>query len=239
MTNFIRDLFLKNWGLKLFSFILALILWLTLIPEEKTFLEKTISIPLELHNIPSDIELVEKPPSSVDIRIRAPQSVIGQISPANVHLVLDLRQADVQQSEFPLTDNMVSVPPGVEVKDIHPSQISLKLEKSKEVLLEVKPNLIGNLPEGYILEKVEVIPPEVPVRGPESRFKTNDNVSTTPIVLSNITESTEKEVTLIPPNPDLRIASSKNTAIVRLLIKKKDEKDTPPIQIKKKGHSSN
>ncbi len=235
MINFIKNLFLRNWGLKLFSFLLAFILWLTLIPEEKTFLEKTISIPLELHNIPPNIELVEKPPSSVDVRIRAPQSIIGQISPANVHLVLDLRQADVQQSEYPLTKNMVSLPPGVELKDIHPSQISLKLEQSKEVMLEVKPNLIGNPPEGFILEKVEVIPPKIPIRGPESRFQKNYKVSTTPVVLSNITESIEREVTPIPPNPDLRIASTKTTVLVRLLIKKEENNSQPSSKIRKKG----
>ena len=97
MRRFIKNLFLKNWGLKLFSLLLALVLWLTLIPGEKIFPEKTLTVPLELYNIPSEMELVEKPPSTVDLKIRAPQRIINQITSATVHVVLNLEKARVDQ----------------------------------------------------------------------------------------------------------------------------------------------
>ncbi len=40
MKRFFKKLFTKNWELKLISLILALILWVILIPEEKIFSEK-------------------------------------------------------------------------------------------------------------------------------------------------------------------------------------------------------
>jgi hypothetical protein len=40
MLSYLKSVFTKNWGLKLLAFVAALVLWLTLIPEEKTFSEK-------------------------------------------------------------------------------------------------------------------------------------------------------------------------------------------------------
>ncbi|HDJ23513.1 MAG: hypothetical protein B5M54_06610 [Candidatus Aminicenantes bacterium 4484_214] len=233
MLTLFRNLLIKNWELKLISFLIAFILWLTLIPEERTFLEKTISVPLEVHNVPSQLELVEKPPETVDVKIRAPQSLMPQINPTTVHVVLDLQMADVRQTEYPLTPNMISIPPGAEVKDIHPSQVSLRLEEAREEIMEVRPNLIGNLPEGYLLEKVEVLPPQILIRGPKSRFKEGEVVMTTPVVLSNLSQTTEVVVSPIPPNPDLRVATPLSAIKIKVYIKKKEEEKEGKPAVKK------
>jgi len=225
MLTLIRDLFTKNWGLKLFSFLLALILWLTLTPEEKIFSEKTLTVPLELHNIPPGIEVVEKPPASVDVTIRAPQRMIGDVNPANVHAVLDLRRATVNQQDFPLNMSSFSVPVGAEVKEVIPSQVTLKLEQLIEALLNVEPDITGELPEGYELERIEIIPNHVLIRAPESKFTDKYKVRTSPIDISGLEESTEFEVDLILPSPDLRLASLETTIIVRILVREKEQED--------------
>lgn len=225
MRRFIKNLFFKNWGLKLFSLILALILWLTLIPEEKTFLEKTLTVPLELHNIPSEMELVEKPPSTVDVKIRAPQRIINQINSATVHAVLNLENAYIDQVEYPLNKNMISIPEGAEIKDIHPSQVNLRLERTKEIELEVVPNIIGELKEGLKIEKIEVIPSKVPIKGPESEVQETDKVKTSPVDISSLTESAELVADLILPNPNLKLASSQTKVKIRIVLQEEKTKE--------------
>jgi hypothetical protein len=225
MNKFIRNLFLKNWGLKLFSLLLALVLWLTLIPEEKIFSEKTLTVPLELHNIPSDVELIERPPSMVDVKIRAPQKFLNQFTSVTVHAALNLERASVEQTDYPLNKNMISLPSGGEVMDIYPSQVNLRLEKTKEVMLKVEPSLSGKLQEGFKLEKIEISPAEVPVEGPESKVKETFKVRTSPIDLSLLTQSAELEADLILPTPDLRLASSQSKVKVRIILSgEKEEK---------------
>ena len=90
MMRFIRDVFTRNRGLKLFSFLLAFVLWLILIPEEKTYSERTLTVPLETRNIPADMELVERPAATVDVTIRASNRLLNEISPASVSARLDL-----------------------------------------------------------------------------------------------------------------------------------------------------
>ena len=223
MKRDINSYFTKNWGLKLASLLLALILWFTLIPEEKTFSEKSLTVPLEIHNIPPQMELVERPLQSVDVTIRAPNRLIPQISYANVHAVLDLQRASVAQTSYSLNRDMVSIPEGAEVKEIYPSQVSLKLEMTKEIIVDVEANLIGELAEGYHLARVVVVPSRVLIKGPESKIKEGMIVRTIPIDISSFTETTEVEVDLILPNPDLRLASTESKVLVRLLIQKKGQ----------------
>jgi len=229
--------FSHNWGLKLLSFILALVVWFALIPEEKTFQEKTLNVPLEIHNTPAGMELVERPPQEVTVTIRAPNRLIPEISPANISIVLDLQRATVAQRQYALERNNISIPEGAEVKDIYPSQVSLKLELTREIMLEVEPDIIGTPPEGFTLGKVEVVPPQVAVRGPESKVRDDIKVRTTAVNVSELTQSTEVEARLILPNPDLRLAGFKTVVRVKLLIQKEGEEeipdgDTPPTKTK-------
>jgi YbbR domain-containing protein len=225
MLIFLRNLFLKNWGLKLFSFILALILWLTLIPEEKIYSEKTVPAPLELHNIPSDMEVVEKPPTYVDVKIRAPKRLIPQITSDNVRAVLDLQGAVVTQRDFPLNKDLIELPVGAEVEEILPGQVTLRMEKIREMPLTVEADLTGRLPEGYSLVRTLVIPEEVMIKGPESKFRDTYRLRTMPIDISTLTQSIEFEVDLILPSPDLRLASSQTQVVVRLIIQKDEDGD--------------
>ena len=222
MKRFFKRLFLKNWGLKLFSFLLALILWLTLITPEKVFSDKWLTIPLELHNIPPEMELIEKPPASVDVKIRASKSLINDITSANVHAVLNLEKASLDQEDYPLRKSMISIPSGAEVREIRQSQVSLKLERTREILLDVEANIIGELKKGLRVENVGVFPPQVLIKGPESKVKDNYKVRTSPIDISTLTETTELEADLILPNPDLRLASTQTKVRVRILIQEEN-----------------
>jgi len=217
MKRFGRWLF-RNWALKLLAFLLALVLWLTLIPEERTFSEKSLTIPLETHNLPADLEMVERPPAAIDLTVRAPNRLIDQITPSNVFAKLNLAGASVAQQEYPLNESMISVPAGVTVIKIYPSKVRLRLERTQQAELENVPELIGSPREGMKIERVEVAPPTVAVKGPESRIKRKDRVRTTPIDVSVLTQSSEVEADLILPNPDLRLASSSGRVKVRIII---------------------
>lgn len=228
MKRFLRNLFIKNWELKLFSLFVALIIWITLMPEGKTFSEKNLTIPLELYNTPPEMELVRKPPSTVDIKIRAPRNLINQITPANVHAVLNLENARLDQRVYPLNNSMISIPSGAEVMGIYPSQVNLALEKTREIVLDVEPNITGKMKEGFKIEAVKVTPPQVLIRGPESRIKAGGKVRTSPIDISGLSQSTEFEAALILPKPDVRLASSMSTVKVSILIQKENPEEKAP-----------
>lgn len=233
MRKFIRNYLLKNWALKLLSLILAFVVWLSLIPEEKTFSEKTLTIPLETLNLPPDMELVEKPDTMVDVIIRAPNRLINEITPGNVFAKLNLERAEVFQQEYPLNETMISIPPGAEVVRISPNKVRLKLEHTREALLDVVPNIIGSPKEGYRIVKVDVSPPRILVKGAESKVREKDKVSTSPINIAEISTTLDVEADFILPRPDLRLASSRNKARVRVILEEAKSPTKPEAKKKK------
>ena len=227
MKRFFKKLFTKNWELKLISLILALILWLILIPEEKIFSEKNLTITLETHNTPQGMELVKKPLDKIDVTIKAPNRYIDQITPANVVAKLNLENASVVQEDYALNETMISIPAGAKatVIRISPNTVNLKLEKTKEIMLDVEPNIVGVAKEGYRIGIWRVIPDQVLIQGPESKLKEDYIVRTSPIDISELTQTTKFEVDLILPNPDVRLASSQAKVEVIITIQEEGSED--------------
>ena len=216
--RFFRDLFTQNWGLKLLSLFLALLIWLVLIPEEKTYSDKTLTVPLETRNVPPDIELVEKPAATIEITVRARNRLLNELSSSGVSARLDLERASVYQDIYPLNRSMITVPPGAEVVDISPNMVRLKLEKTKQMDLEIVPMIVGKVNEGLRVVRIEVTPARVPVRGPESKIRIKDKVSTSPVDVSNLTQSTTVEADIILPRADLRLATTLTKVRIQIIL---------------------
>jgi len=227
MKRFFKKLFTKNWELKLISLILALILWLILIPEEKIFSEKNLTITLETHNTPQGMELVKKPLDKIDVTIKAPNRYIDQITPANVVAKLNLENASVVQEDYALNETMISIPAGAKatVIRISPNTVNLKLEKIKEIMLDVEPDIVGVVKEGFKMGEWRVDPPRVLIQGPESKLKEGYIVRTSPIDISELTLTTKFEVDLILPNPYVRLASSRAKVEVIIPIQEEESED--------------
>ena len=237
MNKIFRNIFVRNWGLKLFSFLLALVVWLIIIPEEKLSFEKSVTVPLELHNLPAGMYIIEYPPATIDVTIKAPQRMIDMINPETVQARLELGAARVELTEFPINRNLISLPQGAEVKDISPSQVRMRLERSREIMLEVEAHLIGEWQEGLELDRVEIIPNKVSIIGPESKVIDTYKVRTSPIDISSLTETIEIETDLILPDPALRIASYETVVTVRIIIKEITPKEEEIPEKKKRNRA--
>ena len=231
MLSNLKRFFTKNWGLKLISLILATFVWLTVIGEEKNKSEKALTVPLEIHNRPEYLMLVERPPQTVDVIIRASNRMLPEISALNVHVVLDLSSASIAQSQYALNQQMVSLPAGAEVKEISPSLVNLKWENRRDILVPVEADTRGQLPEGLSLTNTVCIPPKVMIYGPASKIKEDLKVKTSLIDLSQVQDSMEILTDLILPDPDLRLVDPGTKVQVRLVIEKEqsEEGTEPPV----------
>ncbi len=218
MIRFLKDLLTRNWALKLLSFVLAVILWLTVVPEEKISGERTLSVPLETRNIPASMELVEKSVSTVDITVRATNRLLGQLTAADIEAVLDLKTATVAQEDYALDSSTVIVPPNAKAMRVFPNKVHIKLEKADEVEMEVTPSIVGQIGDGYVIQKIETIPAKAKLRGPESKFRPKDKLRTSSVDVTGLKESAQFEADLIPPRPDLRILNGPTRVKVLIVV---------------------
>jgi YbbR domain-containing protein len=221
MMKILRNLIVTNWGLKLTALVLAFILWLALMPEEKILSERTIPVPIETRNVPKDYELVEKPQGTVDVTFRASNRILNRITAADMSAVLNLEKATPSQEDYPLNPDLIVAPPDVKIVRVLPNKVHLKLERSKEDMLEVQPVVIGKVKAGSNIDRIEIIPSKVFVRGPESKFKTKDKIRTSPIDVTDLDKTAEFDVDLILPKPELRFTTAMTRAKVKVIVSAK------------------
>ena len=216
MRHYVRSLFVRDWQLKLVSLGLALGVWLLLVPAEKKFSEKSLTIPLETRNVPAGLEIVERPAATIDITLRAPNRLLDEIGPSGLVARIDLDRATVLQQEYPLNTSMIAVPPGAEVVKISPGKVTIKLERTAEATVDVHPTLRGRPAPGFRVARAEIEPASVVVRGPESRVKADEAATTAPVDISGLAESTVFESDIILPWPELRLVSMPTSARVTI-----------------------
>lgn len=224
MKIMVKEIVLRNWQLKILALFLAMVLWIILIPEEKTFAEKNLTINLELVNIPPEVEVLEPPDTSLNLKIRARKRLINDLKPDSFSAQLDMSRASIYQQEYLIEAGMIKVPAGVEIVSFSPAYVHVKLERTKKLEMEVVPTIIGRPPDGYRLARVEVNPTRVMVAGPESKVRARDKVITSPIDASTLTSNTVLDVDLILPRPELRLLTPYPRARVTIIIEKADSR---------------
>jgi YbbR domain-containing protein len=220
----------REWPLKLVSIGLALAIWLLLAPSQKMSSEKSLTIPLETRNVPADLEIVERPPATVDITLRAPNRLLKEIGPSGLVARIDLDRATVLQQEYALSTSMIAVPPGAQVVKISPSKVTIKLERTAEAALEVHATLRGRPAPGFHVDGIEIDPSSVAVQGPESRVRIKESATTAPVDVTGISQPTVFDADIILPRPELRFVATRTSARVAVHV----APDPPAAKKKKK-----
>ena len=218
MNRTLKSALTRNWGLKLTALLLAFILWMTLIPEEKIQSDKTLTVGLEVRNLPPDFEIVEKPQATVEVTLRAANRVLNQLTPATVHGLLNLERSTVNQEDYPLNPDMITAPPEAKIIRVMPNKVHLKIEKGKEVSMEIVPEIIGKPKDGFKIARIELIPSKAFVRGPESKIKPKDRIRTSPIDITGLAQTAEFEADLILPKPELRLTTAQTKTKVKVVL---------------------
>jgi YbbR domain-containing protein len=185
--RFFRELILENWGLKLLSVFLALVLWFFVRGDPGA--ERIITVPLEIR-IPTAMEITSERPTSVDVTVRGntTNSWFGQSVPT---CIVNLENAGEGLHSITLGPQNVRIPgaSGLEVIKINPPRISLSLEKtvSKEVTVLVATR--GEPAAGFEVYGKLCNPSSVILTGPRSHVEKIQGMTTEIVSLAGQKQS--------------------------------------------------
>ncbi|RPI50266.1 MAG: YbbR-like domain-containing protein, partial [Deltaproteobacteria bacterium] len=76
----------KDWVIKVLSLGFALLLWFFVVGQEKA--EVSVSIPLELVNIPAGLVIANDIPSNIDVKVYGPRSMIRAMTTKGILKVI-------------------------------------------------------------------------------------------------------------------------------------------------------
>jgi YbbR-like protein len=201
----------RHLWLKVLSVALALLLWMVVSGEE--IVERGLRVPLELQQVPANIELLGDVPTTVDVRVRGVSGTLSRLGAGDVIAVLDLRTARTGRRLFPVGPEQVRVPFGVEVVQVTPSAVAMAFELSATRLVPVVPAVDGRPAPGFIVGPLVAEPRSVDVIGPESAVKRVTEVLTEPVSVTGARTAVKETVSLGLLDPSLRLKAVRSAVV--------------------------
>lgn len=200
-------LFTENIPAKLFSILIAFLLWVALVDEPE--LIETVTVPVEYRNLASFLDLAPDAPSRIQLQVRGPRGRLNEVSPDRTNIVLDLGGMNQPSSRtFTIQENSINLPPTVTLVRAMPSQLRVKLERRLFKELPVTVSYEDPLPAYLKIISTEIYPTSVKVVGPESRINLATSIPTEPISLKDITAPGPLRVNVLLTDPELSIVGS-------------------------------
>jgi YbbR domain-containing protein len=209
----LRGMLVENWGIKLISLGLALMLWFYVTSKGKT--EMTLTVPLELRSIPQNMAVVGPVASSLEVRVQGQERVLRDITTGKKLVgILDLSMTKEGENVVRLSPDDISRPSEVAVTHMSLSEVKVRLEPLIRKTFRLKPVVHGAPASGYRLKNIVITPPKITVEGPSSVVKMLDSLQTMPIDIQGAAENRSIEpkidyqgqsVKLIEKNVEVRI----------------------------------
>lgn len=200
--HIVRKIFLEDWPLKLAALVITFALWLGVTGLSTPTTQRLTGIPLSFR-YSNDIDLTA-PVQEVDLVITADKRKIAQINKNDLIVSVDISDDKPGERVLQLTPENVSValPTGVRLEEIQPSRIAVQVEAVSENDMEVRPETVGQVPDGYEVYSQAVAPAKVRIRGPVGFIRSLNFVSTAPVELTGHTaDFTARQVPVMISNP--------------------------------------
>jgi hypothetical protein len=205
-----------NAALRVASLALAAGLWFVIAGKQTA--ERGVPVPVELRNVPRDLELTGDAVNEVDVRVRASPGLINSLDSGKVLATIDLAGAEEGERIVQLTPATIQVPFGFRVVKITPSLLTLNLERTQRKTIPVRPRVIGRPAPGFEVSEVTSDPAEVRVAGPRSRVQEIESAFTEPVSVEGASRTATEIVNVGLEDPLLRLEGGSGvrvTAAVR------------------------
>jgi len=184
--SFLRQYVLHNFGLKVVSVGLAIGLWLVV--SRDPVAEVAVTVPIEFHRMPENLEISSERIPEAQVRLRGPERLISRLQAADVHPEVDLGGMNPGERTFDLTAQHVHQPSGLEVVQVVPSQFQIDFDTRLTKQVNVQPRVIGRFAPGYRIARVLVDPVALSVSGPSKRVAATEAATTDPVDASGTTD---------------------------------------------------
>ncbi|HEY6724428.1 MAG TPA: diadenylate cyclase [Polyangiaceae bacterium] len=194
----VRRWFSHNLGLKLVSVAVALAAWLVTLGYRSETAVRTVSVPIVFSDVPNGWVIKNVNPLEVRLSLSGPQRKLEGLGDS---LAVSVKPGKLAPGTLrtTLTGQDVSLPPGVQVRDIQPSSVQFTAERSVTTDVSVEADTRGPPAPGYALRSVTVQPQGVRLVLPESQRAKVRRVATEPIDLTSFRTSATVRVPVLLP----------------------------------------
>lgn len=213
--------FSNNFWLKIVSLLLAMGLWLIVTAQRREQVtEQAFRLPLIFSSVPESLIVTSESdeiPEAVNVRLRGPESKLVEFARASSTVQLDLTGATPGEIDLAISAQSITVPQSVRVVSIDPPRVTLSLETRLEKSVVIRPFLVNQVAEGFVMEEATPSPDKALISGPESVVERFEEINTERIVLSGRRTSFSSKVGLVADHPLVQVLEPSNTAITVII----------------------
>jgi len=200
----------EHLGLKSISLFLGFSLWYAVAREQEA--EFSLSIPIELRDLPEGLEVIEESVQQAEVRLRGPAEILRRLTPKDVNIGVELEDAEPGERIAYLTPREVGAPFGARVMRVTPTSVRVVLDRTVERTVEVIPRVVGSPAEGFELYQIDLSPDKIDVVGPASHVSGLEQVTTEPVSVDGLREPYSRLVR-VELDPLVRIERELNVAL--------------------------
>jgi diadenylate cyclase len=176
-----------NFRPKLATVALVFICWLIVTARQGEIV--TMTAPVQFRNLPDTLLLRSTSVEEVELQLKTISSLIQLPKEGDLTAEIDLSKSRVGTNKILFRKEDFKLPSGAVITRINPSSLRVVMEKKVRKLVRVKPRLTGTLPAGLHIRKVNAVPDEVMMEGPDSVMTRIESVRTEEIRLPAIGSS--------------------------------------------------
>lgn len=190
----------KNLPLKLLSITLAVILWLFISRGQGgEKMEISLGIPVELHNLPPEMEVMRGPVERVDVRMSGPRRIVSKVSKMGIYIPLDLHGAAEGETTFEIFTSDIKVPEKITVTRVSPSSINVLLEKTVKKKVRIVLPVEGAPMTGFKALDPVISPDTMEIQGPRTLVRGIKSLKTAAVNIEGAFEDAVGETSVILP----------------------------------------
>jgi len=186
--------FSKHWLLKLLSLIIGASLWYFVTAEDR--LDLTVTIPLELRNLPANLVVANQYRKDIEVVVSGPRRLIQEMRQQNISRPIDLGKAEPGAMVVKNDAESIPLPRGISVQRVQPANITLLIDRLASKDFTITPVTKGKPAAGFVLESLTLNPPQITITGPQTILEKEDALKTSVINLEGIDSSSTVQVHL-------------------------------------------
>jgi YbbR domain-containing protein len=190
---------LDNLLYKLVALLVAILLWVS--AQGVNDIEQSLDLRVVYTDLPADLVVVEQSAAEVNVRVRASRAALRRMQSELSTYVVSLAGVKEGTAQLPVLPENLPLPRGATPIARSPSLLVFRTESVVTKLVDVRADVGGELPAGYALRAVSVVPRQVEVAGARTSVRRMREIPTQRVDISLLRATTTLETPLLPvPN---------------------------------------
>ena len=184
----------KNLRYALLAVVISTALWGIAHGGSKTL--KEYDLPVVFDGLPDNLVITDQSTNKINVRVRGSRAAFRNVKFGEMEYVEDVAGGKPGRARYEVNDQRLDTPRGLQIVGLSPSELSVRFERRGRKNVRIRPEVEGELPEGYTLSDIRIEPERVWLTGARREVLRLSEVLTETIEVEGLSAPVDREARL-------------------------------------------